>query len=81
MLTFSYRYFTYDFEEVPFEEEEPMMYQPEKAVYFMAHNGWVMGDDPLRNFAEPGELILFESYNSMRGNRYWFIVVMCTKIQ
>lgn len=48
------RYFTYDFEEVPFEEEEPMMYQPEKAVYFMAHNGWVMGDDPLRNFAEPG---------------------------
>ncbi|XP_043554828.1 glycogen debranching enzyme-like isoform X1 [Chiloscyllium plagiosum] len=48
------RYFTYDFEEMSLAQEEPMMYQPEKAVYFMAHNGWVMGDDPLRNFAEPG---------------------------
>ncbi|XP_067892976.1 glycogen debranching enzyme isoform X1 [Heterodontus francisci] len=48
------RYFTYDFEEMSLEQEEPMMHQPEKAVYFMAHNGWVMGDDPLRNFAEPG---------------------------
>ncbi|XP_072366697.1 LOW QUALITY PROTEIN: glycogen debranching enzyme-like [Scyliorhinus torazame] len=48
------RYFTYEFEVLPLEQEEPMMYQPEKAVYFMAHNGWVMGDDPLRNFADPG---------------------------
>ncbi|XP_072918859.1 glycogen debranching enzyme [Hemitrygon akajei] len=48
------RYFTYDFEDMSLEEEELMMHQPEKAVYFMAHNGWVMGDDPLRNFAEPG---------------------------
>uniref|UniRef100_UPI00398F3654 glycogen debranching enzyme-like n=1 Tax=Pristiophorus japonicus TaxID=55135 RepID=UPI00398F3654 len=48
------RYFTYQFEEMPLEKEESMMYQPEKAVYFMAHNGWVMGDDPLKNFAEPG---------------------------
>ncbi|XP_044288195.1 glycogen debranching enzyme isoform X1 [Varanus komodoensis] len=48
------RYFTYPFKELTLEQEETMMHQPDKASYFMAHNGWVMGDDPLRNFAEPG---------------------------
>ncbi|XP_075567798.1 glycogen debranching enzyme isoform X7 [Pelecanus crispus] len=48
------RYFTYPFNELTLEEEETMIHQPDKACYFMAHNGWVMGDDPLRNFAEPG---------------------------
>lgn len=48
------RYFTYPFKEMTVEEEEAMIHQPDKACYFMAHNGWVMGDDPLRNFAEPG---------------------------
>lgn len=48
------RYFTYPFKELTVEEEEAMIHQPDKACYFMAHNGWVMGDDPLRNFAEPG---------------------------
>ncbi|XP_028588602.2 glycogen debranching enzyme isoform X2 [Podarcis muralis] len=47
-------YFTYPFKELTLEEEERMLHQPDKASYFMAHNGWVMGDDPLRNFAEPG---------------------------
>ncbi|XP_039208206.1 glycogen debranching enzyme isoform X2 [Crotalus tigris] len=47
-------YFTYPFKELTLDEEEAMMHQPSKANYFMAHNGWVMGDDPLRNFAEPG---------------------------
>uniref|UniRef100_A0A8C2SMT7 Glycogen debranching enzyme n=1 Tax=Coturnix japonica TaxID=93934 RepID=A0A8C2SMT7_COTJA len=48
------RYFTYPFKDLTLEEEQSMMHQPDKACYFMAHNGWVMGDDPLRNFAEPG---------------------------
>lgn len=49
-----HRYFTYPFKELTVEEEETMIHQPDKACFFMAHNGWVMGDDPLRNFAEPG---------------------------
>uniref|UniRef100_A0A8C6VA03 Amylo-alpha-1, 6-glucosidase, 4-alpha-glucanotransferase n=1 Tax=Naja naja TaxID=35670 RepID=A0A8C6VA03_NAJNA len=47
-------YFTYPFKELTLDEEEVMMHQPNKASYFMAYNGWVMGDDPLRNFAERG---------------------------
>ncbi|OCT85246.1 glycogen debranching enzyme isoform X1 [Xenopus laevis] len=47
------RYFTFPFKAMSLSEEEAMMHQPEKACYFLAHNGWVMGDDPLRNFAGP----------------------------
>ncbi|XP_040216109.1 glycogen debranching enzyme isoform X1 [Rana temporaria] len=47
------RYFTFPFGKMSLEEEEPLMHQQDKACYFMAHNGWVMGDDPLRNFAGP----------------------------
>ncbi|XP_041133692.1 glycogen debranching enzyme-like isoform X1 [Polyodon spathula] len=48
------RYFTYRFEEMSLELEEQLMHQSDKACHFLAHNGWVMADDPLRNFAEPG---------------------------
>jgi len=34
--------------------EEANMYG-ETAKYIFACNGWVMGDDPLSNFAKPGE--------------------------
>ncbi|XP_041417474.1 glycogen debranching enzyme isoform X2 [Xenopus laevis] len=47
------RYFTFPFKAMPLSEEEAMMQQPDKTCYFLAHNGWVMGDDPLRNFAGP----------------------------
>lgn len=48
------RYFTFPFEESSVAQEEAVVHLPEKACFLMAHNGWVMGDDPLRNFAEPG---------------------------
>ncbi|XP_015210571.2 glycogen debranching enzyme isoform X2 [Lepisosteus oculatus] len=48
------KYFTFVFGEMTLKAEEALMHQPDKACHFLAHNGWVMGDDPLRNFAEPG---------------------------
>lgn len=56
-----HRYFTYPFEEVSLAAEESMIHVPNKACFLMAHNGWVMGDDPLRNFAEPGISFLLTS--------------------
>lgn len=41
-----------------FDQEMQLMSQTDKACHFLAHNGWVMSDDPLRNFAEPGQLIV-----------------------
>ncbi|XP_017292357.1 glycogen debranching enzyme isoform X2 [Kryptolebias marmoratus] len=48
------RYFTFPYEEMTFEQELELLDHPNKICHFLAHNGWVMGDDPLRNFAEPG---------------------------
>ncbi|XP_037131537.1 glycogen debranching enzyme isoform X2 [Syngnathus acus] len=48
------RYFTFPYQDMTLEQEMQMIDEPDKTCNFMAHNGWVMGDDPLRNFAEPG---------------------------
>uniref|UniRef100_H3DLB9 Glycogen debranching enzyme n=1 Tax=Tetraodon nigroviridis TaxID=99883 RepID=H3DLB9_TETNG len=48
------RYFTFPYQDMTLEQELLLLEQPDKACHFLAHNGWVMGDDPLRNFAEPG---------------------------
>ncbi|XP_056148989.1 glycogen debranching enzyme-like isoform X2 [Lampris incognitus] len=48
------RYFTFPFKEMTLDQEMQLLNQPDKICNFLAHNGWVMGDDPLRNFAEPG---------------------------
>ncbi|XP_041849646.1 glycogen debranching enzyme isoform X1 [Melanotaenia boesemani] len=48
------RYFTFPYEDMTLEQEMQLLDQPDKMSHFLAHNGWVMGDDPLRNFAEPG---------------------------
>lgn len=45
------RYFTFPFEDISLSAEESMIHVPNKACFLMAHNGWVMGDDPL-DFAE-----------------------------
>lgn len=49
------RYFTFPYEDMTLEQELLLLEQPDKTCHFLAHNGWVMGDDPLRNFAEPGK--------------------------
>uniref|UniRef100_A0A668A7V7 Glycogen debranching enzyme n=1 Tax=Myripristis murdjan TaxID=586833 RepID=A0A668A7V7_9TELE len=48
------RYFTFPYQDMSLEQEMLLLDQPDKLQHFLAHNGWVMGDDPLRNFAEPG---------------------------
>ncbi|CAL8310961.1 unnamed protein product [Merluccius merluccius] len=51
------RYFTFPFDELTFDQEMQLMSQEDQARHLLAHNGWVMGDDPLRNFAEPGSQV------------------------
>jgi len=51
-----WNYFTLPKEKMTVEKEEEMM-NSMKGAFCMAHNGWVMADDPLRNFAAPGSNI------------------------
>ena len=39
------------------DQEEVALCWAEAGAGCMAHNGWVMGDDPLRNFALPGSSV------------------------
>ncbi|XP_040922154.1 glycogen debranching enzyme-like isoform X2 [Toxotes jaculatrix] len=48
------RYFTFPFEEMTIDEEIELMERREKACYFFAHDGFLKGNDLLRDFAEPG---------------------------
>lgn len=46
-------YFYHPFEDVSVANDEKcVMDEPRKSCFIMALNGWVMGDDPMRNFAE-----------------------------
>ncbi|KDR16306.1 Glycogen debranching enzyme, partial [Zootermopsis nevadensis] len=47
------RYFTDYGNPSGLEEQEKLLYSSD-ACFIMAHNGWVMNDDPLQNFAAPG---------------------------
>ncbi|CAF0868627.1 unnamed protein product [Brachionus calyciflorus] len=51
-------YFYFPFDDKCVGDDEKMSMAPE-GVRIQAHNGWVMGDDPLRNFAEEGSLVYF----------------------
>ncbi|KAF5292269.1 hypothetical protein FQR65_LT11232 [Abscondita terminalis] len=48
----SFRYFTDFGDPKSIEEHEAIMYGL-NSKYLMAHNGWVMNADPMRNFADP----------------------------
>ncbi|XP_030750314.1 glycogen debranching enzyme isoform X2 [Sitophilus oryzae] len=48
-----YRYFTDYGSPITLSEYEEIMYS-ENGKYLMAHNGWVMNSDPLKNFAAAG---------------------------
>ncbi len=57
-----YRYFTYfDGVGTSLSEDVAAMDVQARAEHSMAFNGWVMGDDPLSNFAEEGRAGLVAS--------------------
>lgn len=55
-IVYTCSYFTLPKETISVSEEEALMHTAWGA-HCMAHNGWVMADDPLRNFAAPGSNI------------------------
>lgn len=49
----NYSYFLHLEPESGWEEDEQLAYKQETAQHLMAFNGWVMSDNPLKNFALP----------------------------
>ena len=54
LILYTFSYFTLPKEKLAVEKQDELMHT-DWGKHCMAHNGWVMNDDPLRNFAEPGK--------------------------
>ena len=52
-------YFYFPFKDASVSSDEEHSLNPETAVRIQAHNGWVMGDDPLKNFAGEESTVYF----------------------
>ncbi|KAI6179311.1 Glycogen debrancher [Aphelenchoides besseyi] len=52
-------YFVCDYDFKTWEEAEKFAYDSEKGKYAMACNGWVMDNDPMKNFAESHSRVYF----------------------
>lgn len=56
-------YFFFPFDDTDATAEEAIAYDESttgRGIYVQAHNGWVMGYDPLKNFATQGSTVYFK---------------------